>query len=288
MLLSMTGQGDGVHRSDGKTVTAEIRTVNSRYFKANIRVTEGLGGVEPLVEQHVRQTIRRGAVHIDLRLDGLATVEYRVNSAVLAKYRSQLQEVETEPVSLDSLLALPGIVEERSIAGLETESLWQFVEPAMDRALEKLTKMRAQEGEAMRRDLTANCQAIRDVLDSVRGQAPNVAEAYAGRLTERINKLLQQHDLSVEPGELAREVGVFAERSDISEETVRLASHVDQFLEVVELPESNGRKLDFLTQEMFRETNTIGAKANDAQISRDVVELKSLIERMREMIQNIE
>lgn len=288
MLLSMTGQGDGTHQVDGKTVVAEIRTVNSRYFKANVRVAEGLYGIEPRVENLLRKNIRRGAVHTDLRLDGMSTIEYRINEQVLANYRGQLHQLGDDAISLEALLALPGVVDEQTTQRLDGDAIWNIVEPAVQQALEKLARMRADEGQAMQRDLIANCSAVRKVLHAVREQAPSVAKAYAGRLTERINKLLEQHEVAVQPSELAREVGIFAERSDISEEVVRLDSHIDQFLDVVDQKESNGRKLDFLTQEMFRETNTIGAKANDAEISRNVVEMKALIERMREMIQNIE
>jgi uncharacterized protein (TIGR00255 family) len=137
-------------------------------------------------------------------------------------------------------------------------------------------------------DLVTNCQAIADQLDRISGRAPCVAEAYRTRLTERLNKLLIEYNRQIEPAEIVREVGSFAERSDISEEIVRLRSHLDQFQGFMALPESSGRKLDFLTQEMFRETNTIGSKANDAIIAGHVVEIKARIERMREMIQNVE
>ena len=125
-------------------------------------------------------------------------------------------------------------------------------------------------------------------MAEIERRAPLVADAYRARLNERLGKILAEFDVALQPGDLVREVGIYAERSDISEETVRLRSHLEQFAAIMALEESSGRKLEFLTQEMFRETNTIGSKANDVLIARHVIEIKAAIERMREMIQNIE
>ncbi len=140
----------------------------------------------------------------------------------------------------------------------------------------------------MAADLAANARAIAAELAAVERRAPQVVDAYRGRLGERLNKLLGELGVQVQPADIVREVGIFAERSDVAEETVRLRSHLEQFDTVMATDESSGRKLEFLTQEMFRETNTIGSKANDAEIARHVIEMKSAIERMREMIQNVE
>ena len=148
--------------------------------------------------------------------------------------------------------------------------------------------MRADEGRAMADDLRTNCQAVAGELAAIEVRAPLVVESYRDRISERLKKLLAEFDVSVEASDVIREVGLFAERSDISEEIVRLRSHLDQFDSIMQIAESSGRKLEFLTQEMFRETNTIGSKANDAEIARHVIEIKAAIERMREMIQNIE
>ena len=140
----------------------------------------------------------------------------------------------------------------------------------------------------MAADLDRNRQEIATELAQIESRAPLVVDGYRRRLTERINKLLGEFEISVQPADLIREVGLFAERSDISEEAVRLRSHLDQFAEIMQLDESSGRKLEFVTQEMFRETNTIGSKANDAEIGRHVIDIKAAIERIREMIQNVE
>jgi uncharacterized protein (TIGR00255 family) len=148
--------------------------------------------------------------------------------------------------------------------------------------------MRQDEGRAMTADLMENCQAISVEVDAVHRLAPRVSEGYRQRLTEKLTKLLSEHGVAVEASGIVREVGFFAERTDISEEIVRLRSHLEQFATIMDSAESNGRKLDFITQEMFREANTIGSKANDAQIAHHVVEIKTAIERIREMIQNVE
>ena len=168
------------------------------------------------------------------------------------------------------------------------EQDWPLIEQALEEALANLEQMRQQEGRAMQRDLRANCQTVLDELDQIAARAPAVGDAYQTRLTERLNKLLADFGTRIEAADVIREVGMFAERCDISEEIVRLRSHIDQFRSILEASDASGRKLDFLTQEMFRETNTIGAKANDAEIARHVVEIKASIERIREMVQNVE
>jgi uncharacterized protein (TIGR00255 family) len=148
--------------------------------------------------------------------------------------------------------------------------------------------MRTDEGRRMAADLEVNARAIAAELKKVEARAPLVIDAYRGRLSERLTKLLAEVGVQGAPGDVVREVALFAERTDISEEIVRLKSHLHELDAVMAAPESQGRKLDFLTQELFRETNTIGSKANDAEIARHVIEMKTAIERMREMIQNVE
>jgi uncharacterized protein (TIGR00255 family) len=155
-------------------------------------------------------------------------------------------------------------------------------------AIDNMTVMRTDEGRAMAADLAANGRAVAKDLDAIELRAPLVSDLYRTRLTERLTKTLAEFQITLQPGDLIREISIYAERSDISEEIVRLRSHLEQFADTLELTESSGRKLEFLTQEMFREANTIGSKANDVQISRHVIEIKSAIERIREMIQNVE
>jgi uncharacterized protein (TIGR00255 family) len=165
---------------------------------------------------------------------------------------------------------------------------WPAVGAAIEAALENLDRMRAEEGRTMAADMRANCQATAAWLEQIRQRAPQTIETYRNKLAERVRRVLEEYQTSLDPADLVREVSLFAERSDISEEIVRLASHLEQFQTIMDLPESSGRKLEFLIQEMFRETNTIGSKSYDVEIARLVIEIKTAIERLREMIQNVE
>jgi uncharacterized protein (TIGR00255 family) len=294
MLLSMTGHGAGRLQQSGVTVTVEIRTVNNRYYKMSMRTTEGYAALESRIDDVIRQSIRRGSVQLDLRVDREISLDScLLNEAALVSYAQQLRAIQKRlglntDVRIDQLLELPGVVNESSMDGQVADSDWPVIERAIQDALAGLAVMRQKEGRAMARDLEENCRAIAGQLDSIEQLAPVVVDSYRGRLTDRLNKLLSEHGVTVQTADVVREVGLFAERSDIGEEIVRLRSHLEQFLATMGATESSGRKLDFITQEMFREANTIGSKSNDAGIARHVVEVKAAIERIREMIQNIE
>lgn len=294
MLLSMTGFGEAHRQRDECAVAIEVRTINSKYFKLAMRSGEGYSVLEPQIEHVVRQSIKRGTVQMNLRVDRRRHAEdFQVDAAVLNGYRQQLEAIRnewgsSEPVRVDSLLMLPGVVNEDPRTHVDAEQDWPLIKEALEAAMESMAKMREDEGRAMAADLIANCSVIARELTAIEGRAPLVVDAYRGRLTERLNKILAEYQLTLQPGDLVREVSVYAERADISEETVRLRSHLEQFAGFLNAEESTGRKLEFLTQEMFRETNTIGSKSNDVQIARHVIEIKAAIERIREMIQNVE
>lgn len=294
MLLSMTGFGEA-HLQEGElSVAVEVRSVNSRYFKLSFKCPEAYSVLEGEVEGVVRSAVRRGTVQVSLRVDRAHSPEdYRLNVGVLAAYRRQLETLHNEwhvagSVPLENLLMLPGVVEESLPRGGAAQEDWPLVRRALEGAIQALDRMRRDEGEAMSRDLRTNAEQVAAGLQVVEGRAPQVAAAYRGRLEERLRKTLTEYQVTLDPGELVKEVGLFAERSDISEEVVRLRSHLEQLHSFLGESESTGRKLEFLTQEMFRETNTIGSKANDVEISRQVIEMKTAIERIREMIQNVE
>jgi uncharacterized protein (TIGR00255 family) len=294
LLLSMTGFGEAHRKDPQSAVSVEARTINSRYFKLVIRCGDGYGALEPQIESLVRQYVKRGTVQVTLRVDrARASDDFRVNASVLGGYRDQLEELRKrwklpEPIGIEALLTLPGVVNDTAGAELDAAADWPIVSETLTAAIKNMDAMRVEEGRAMAADLSANGGAIARELDAIEVLAPQVGESYRGRLTERLTKTLAEYQVTLEPGDLIREISIFAERSDISEEIVRLRSHLEQFASTLELPESSGRKLEFLTQEMSRETNTIGSKANDVQISRHVIEIKSAIERIREMIQNVE
>ncbi len=294
MLLSMTGFGEAHCHHDGLAVAVEVRTINSRYFKLSVRASEGYGALEAQIEGAVRQRVRRGTIQVNLRIERARSPEdYRINSEVLERYRQQIESLGQHwnlagGVSLESMLALPGVVEEATSVTPDATEDWPVIAQTLDQALQHLATMRTDEGRAMAADLRANCQTIAQCLGRIEQRAPLVVQAYRQRLQERLDVALADHEIQLQPADLIREVSVFADRADISEEIVRLRSHLEQFDTTMDTSESCGRKLEFLSQEMFRETNTIGSKANDVEIAKEVIEIKAAIERIREMIQNVE
>ncbi len=288
MLLSMTGHGEAVVQTDTAQVQVEIRTVNNRFLKLNLN-SDLDAAAQAQVEALIKKEIARGSVSLRIKTQVSGDEPYRLNEPLLRSYWLQLTEIagSSQAVNVESLLVLPGVVEDQSKSH-DAEAIWPVVKTAVEQAVESLNEMRTREGAAMLRDMQTNCAQIAEQLTKIREMAPAVVENYAKRITDRINGLLEKYDVSVEASDVVREVGIFAERCDFSEETVRLESHLEQFDSILNLPESNGRKLDFLVQEMLRETNTIGSKANNATIATYVVEIKTAIERIREMVQNVE
>jgi uncharacterized protein (TIGR00255 family) len=186
------------------------------------------------------------------------------------------------------LLSLPGAVAEQSSAERDPHDDWPLIESVVHEALAATARMRSDEGVALAADLAHNGRQILEHLEAIASRAPEVTQAYQSRLTQRVQQALSDLNVTVEPVDLLREVSLFADRSDISEEIVRLRSHLQQYEAALMLPDSSGRKLEFIAQEMGREINTIGSKANDTDISRLVVEIKTALERIREQIQNVE
>lgn len=282
----MTGHGQATAQDEHVQVVAEIRTVNNRFLKLSVS-SELDAAYQTKMEAIVRKKVKRGSVSLRVKLqflDGLQN--YELNTSVIESYSAQLEKM-NQPASIDAILQLPGVVSENDDSS-RFENVWPLVESALNEAVEKLIAMRTTEGQAMKDDLLENCKLIAQEVKHVKKLAPEVATSYAKRISERVNQLLQEHNVSVGPSDLVREIGVFAEKVDISEELVRLDSHLQQFQTIADSPETNGRKLDFLTQELLRETNTIGSKANNAGIANHVVEIKAIIERIREMVQNVE
>ena len=288
----MTGFGAARSDDDHFVVGVEIRAVNNRYLKVTTKCADPYNAFEPEIDRMVRAVAHRGTVQVVLRLQREFTPDdFRLNQTAIESYLAQLRPIETRlgvGVALGQILALPGVVAEDALDTRDPMELWPKIGPVVQQALNKFQQMRVQEGRAMRAELLENCDAIRRSLELVAGRAPQVLEAYRGRLHERVRAMLAEEGIQIDRSELIKEVAIFAERSDIAEEIVRLRSHLDQFARVVDEPESSGRKLEFLSQEMFREANTIGSKASDVEISQHVVEIKSEIEKIREMVQNVE
>jgi len=291
----MTGFGEARSQAGEMAIAVEVRTINSRHFKLSYRASEGYAALEADVEALTRESIRRGTVQLNLRVDRRGSSEdYHINTDVLESYRRQIEQYtgghseSSDPTMLHLLLSLPGAVDEKLRGDYDPREDWPTIEPVIREALAAMAKMRAEEGVALAADLAHNGRQIAEQLDLIARRAPLVVQSYQSRLTGRVQQALSELNVTVEPADLLREIALFADRSDISEEIVRLRSHLQQYEAALLMSESSGRKLEFITQEMGREVNTIGSKANDAEISRHVVDIKTALERIREQIQNVE
>jgi uncharacterized protein (TIGR00255 family) len=292
----MTGYGEATFQSDSLYLAIELRAVNNRYLKVTLRATEPYNLLEAEFEKVIRRFIRRGTIQVHLRCRrAMSPQEFQINAVALQSYVRQVRDLagtlslpDQGQSLLGQLLALPGVVPEPATASFQIEEEWPRIEQVLNQALDRLQAMRQEEGRAMAQELLQMRDHIAAQLVHIRERVPRVAVLYRDRLFDRVRSLLSELDVQIDRSDLIKEVAIFAERSDIAEEVVRLASHLDQFQEIVAEPESAGRKLEFLTQEMFRETNTIGSKASDVEISRHVVEIKGTLEKIRELVQNIE
>ncbi len=289
----MTGFGQAEVHDDGISLRVEIRSVNHRHLKIAFRTPEGYNALETLIEPLIRAHLRRGAVQVNVQVQqAVTTGGYVLNEVALIAYHQQLTELagqldESQAIPLVDLCQLPGVVRGADSA-VDLEAIRPLVKRAVQRAVEQLQVMRQSEGEAMTREMASRVEQIGVHLSAIQQRAPEVLQAYQQRLIERLSQLLEPYGKVVEPADVVREVGIMADRMDIREEIVRLSSHLEQFNLLLDDEDAGGRKLEFLIQEMLRETNTIGAKANDAQIAQRVVAMKTEIERLREMVQNVE
>jgi uncharacterized protein (TIGR00255 family) len=297
VLLSMTGYGEAHYQSESLSLSIELRALNNRYLKVSVRALEPYNLLEPEFEKVIRRTIRRGTIQVSLRCERQhAAQDFRVNATAVRSYLGQLRAMEGElglsklptEALLGQVLNLPGVVPEPGNTSFNADQEWPVLERVLEEALARLQAMRQEEGRAMTQEFLLYRDQIAAELNKIRKRAPDVVTLYRDRLLERVRSLLTELDVKLDRSDLIKEVSVFAERSDVSEEVVRLASHLDQFNDFLNEPESPGRKMEFLTQEMFREANTIGSKASDVEISRHVVEIKGTLEKIRELVQNIE
>ncbi len=293
MALSMTGCGEAAVTDGSSTCSVEIRCVNNRYLKFALRSREGFAALESQIEAAVRRRVRRGAVQITLDVTGAAAPPPRaLDYAQLEAYLGQLETFCSRhdlalPKSVDALLTLPGILADAPPAHDLFDRTWPLVSRAVEQALDGLDAMRRQEGEALGRDMLATCGEVRSLVATIRARIPEMLDGHRRRLADRVGKVLATQGLTLGDAEVAREIALLADRADIAEELVRLESHIEQFERLLG-EESPGRALDFLTQELAREANTIASKSPDVAIAHAVVDLKTRIERLREMLQNVE
>jgi uncharacterized protein (TIGR00255 family) len=290
----MTGFGSASGQNDRFSASVEIKAVNNRHLKVSTRLPDVLGSLEALIEKAVRKTVARGTVSVNVRFSPIGQASrYRISPDLLTAYWDQLKAIsETNGVPLPdssaSLLTLPGVVSDELSSSLDAAAEWPFLEGIVGEALAGLDEFRQREGESMRGELEQCCEHVATNLESIVQRAPEVVSTYRDRVLERVRELLEGSGAAVEPDNLIREVSIFADRCDINEEITRLRCHVDEFLKVINGPTSQGRKLDFLSQEMFREINTTGSKASNVEIAHHVVEMKAAVEKIREILGNVE
>jgi uncharacterized protein (TIGR00255 family) len=293
----MTGYGEARYQGDRLTLSIELRAVNNRHLKITVRAPEPYHLLEPQFEKVIRRSVQRGTVQVFVRCERPSRPgDYRIDPVALRSYVQQVRQVcdgladsALVPALLGQVLALPGVAVQLGADAAPPDADWPVFEQVLEAALTRFNTMRREEGAAMARELLSLHAAIAGHLEQVRRLIPGVVPAYRDRLLERVRALLNETGVAVDEAALIKEVAIFAERSDVAEEVVRLASHLDQFRQIVETDaDGPGRKLEFVVQEMGRETNTIGSKAGDVQISRQVFEIKAAIEKVREMIQNVE
>jgi uncharacterized protein (TIGR00255 family) len=293
-MMSMTGYGDFRVQDERWNVLVEVRSVNSRHLKLVAKISEPYAALEAELERLVRDKVRRGTVYMTLRIEPNRPVDsYRLNLAALRAYHEQIVGLSREwstpaPTDWSQLLVLPGVVLDHVPEGMSVHEDWADLAKIVMNALDILAESRHREGRAMAAELKGYAAEIRAAIEKVRERLPEVQGAYAERLQDRVQALMDKHNMAVSPQDLIREVAIFADRSDVSEEITRLSAHLDQFEEILAGTSSEGRKLEFIVQEMGREINTLGSKALDVTMSRYGLEMKSTLEKIRELIQNVE
>jgi uncharacterized protein (TIGR00255 family) len=288
----MTGFGRGETAGRDRAYTVEVQSVNHRFLEARCRLPKRLAGLEPRVQRAVQQRFARGHFEVSVQekdLDG-RTRTLKIDLALARQYVESLRTLQRE-MDLPGQVTLEMLAGQRELISVEEseetlDEAWAELEPALVAALDALAAMRGQEGAALTQALRRHLDEIEGVLSRVLGRTSDLVTAHRNRLRERVADLLDGR--LPDPLRLEQEVALLAERGDVAEECDRLRSHLAQFRETLDQSGPQGRRLDFLLQEMNREANTIGSKAADAGLAQDVVELKTAIERLREQVQNIE
>lgn len=291
MAFSMTGFGRGEATTDVGTIVTEMKTVNHRYLDIAIRAPKEFNALEEGLRSLIRETLSRGRVDVYVRFtpaaEQIPTVT--INEAMAAAYLAQVQilqgKTELTGLTAHDLLVLPEVLKVTEPV-LEPELLRAPLQQAAATALAQLQEMRSREGERLTTDMCERLAVLDELLSDVLVRSPAVVEEYQQKLTQRLQDMLPEG--MVDPTRLAQEVALLADRACITEEVVRLRSHFAQFELKAKQGDAVGRQLDFLVQEMNREINTIGSKANDAKIAQLVVEMKSGLEKIREQTQNVE
>lgn len=290
----MTGFGQATQSTADFEVSVEVKAVNNRFLRISTRIPDCAAVVEPEIEKAVRDRVARGTVNINVRVAPVGrSNRYQLDNKVLQGYWQSLKSVANDlslesDVLAPSLLSLPGVIADRLGDQFDPREQWPLIDRVLNEALTAMTAFRVAEGQVMSDGLAELCQEMRKQLDIVRIRTKELVHEYRDKLIQRVTDLLVGTAASVSPADVVRDVAIYADRSDINEEITRLGCHLDQFLKLLDDNDSQGRRLDFLSQEMVREINTIGSKTADVQAAHCVVEMKLAAERIKEILQNVE
>lgn len=292
MIRSMTGYGRAQQTIDGMDITFEIKSVNHRYYEYSSRLPRAYGFLDDKIKSHLQRMVSRGKVDVYLYIETTDAPgsDVTVNHSLAKAYIDAYQELEKTyglryDVSVSVLARNPDILTVHKTAEDE-EAVWAAVRTVVDEAVARFVAMRETEGERMKADVLSRRETILSAVEKVEERSPQTVKEHMDKIVTRMHELLES--ASVDEQRLLTEAAIFADKIAVAEETVRLRSHLDQLAQMLESDEAIGRKLDFLVQEINRETNTIGSKASDVTIARIVVDMKAEIEKIREQIQNIE
>lgn len=292
MVRSMTGFGRAVCETDGYVVTVELKSVNHRYFEFSLRCPRQYGFIEDKIKSFVNSKVSRGKVDCFVGIEALDTesADVVVNKTLAGAYVRALDELCADyglnkDYGASTVARFPDVLVVRK-SEEDEDKIWQLVKTVASQAVDKFIAMREVEGQKMYDDVYARSQFILDTVAYIEERSPQTVKEYNDKLVERVHELLG--DVSLDEGRILQEVAIYADKVAVAEETVRLRSHISQLRDFISADEPVGRKLDFLVQEINRETNTIGSKCSDVEIARKVVEVKAEIEKIREQIQNIE
>ena len=294
MIRSMTGYGRAEAVLDGQKYTVEIKSLNHRFLEISLRLPASLSALEMEIKKKIGEPLLRGKIDVSIRRDVQSSAEngqyLALNLPLAQNYFNLLMQLK-QSLNLQDDIRLEMIAGQKDVFQMaelpqDDSALWQGLAAVLEEALAGMMEMRRREGEILSRDLSARLDLMVQRLNRIEAKAPQVVLEYQKRLTDRVRELTS--GLVVDESRLSQEVAVLAEKSDITEEIVRLRSHFGQFLEMLDLEEAIGRKVDFLIQEMNREVNTIGSKSSDADISKQVIEIKSELAKLREQVQNLE
>jgi len=292
-MKSMTGFGRGAALGENFAVSVEIKTVNNRFLDLNLRLANELQNLEATLKRSIQTRLSRGRVDVFVNYERTSEIVYELNRPLISGYLSALKQMQTEfsligEPDFNNIARLPNALQPK--AEDLSEDFSSGIETAVNLALDELEKMREVEGESLKNELNNLLSEIESHLPKIEAETANVADEYLKRLTKRIGDLLAKSDSQIEldQARLAQEVAYLADRSDISEEITRLKSHIEQFRGILNEEKEVGKRLDFLTQELNREANTIASKTNNLTVKESALQIKSAIEKIREQVQNVE